>query len=396
MGRPDLAGLDRAVAALAPELIATRRHLHAHPELGFAEHLTAALVADRLARVGLAPRRLAGGTGVLAEIRGAAAGPSVLLRADMDALPLDEVSDVPYRSAFAGRAHACGHDAHVAMLLAAAEVLAQAAPRLRGSVRLLFQPAEELPPGGALAAIEDGALDGVDSAIALHVWNDLSVGSVAVGRGPVMAAHDRLEVVLRGRGGHGAMPEATRDPIVGAGYLISALQTVVARGLSPFESGVVTLGTVRAGTAFNVTPGDAELTGSIRSLGAATQRRVHERIHEVAAGTAAALGLSAEVSITELCPAVDNDAALSATLAEASAGVVGDRHVSRDFRTTAGEDFAFIAQQLPSCMVFVGSGRTDGGPVYPHHHPSFDIDEASLELGVRILVRGSLAVLGSA
>lgn len=385
--------LDQRVEALAGDLVATRRDLHAHPELGFAEHRTAGLIAERLQGLRLTPRVGVGGTGVVADLEGEHDGPTLLVRADMDALPIEERSDAPYRSQEPGAMHACGHDGHVAMLLVAAQALAADPGLLHGRVRFLFQPAEELPPGGALAVIADGALEDVQAALGLHLWNPLPTGTIGVRPGAIMAAHDRFEVVLRGRGGHGGMPEFARDPLVGLAHMIAALQTVVSRGVSPLDAAVVTVGTAEAGSAFNVIPDIARMSGSIRSLDGTTRGTIHERVREVTDGVAAAFGLAVDTTIQEFCPILENDPELATVGERVAARVVGEGSVRRDFRTMASEDFAFVQQRVPGCFLFVGSGRVDGAAVYPHHHPSFDIDEAALTIGSRTLVHGAVDML---
>jgi len=383
---------DAIIGPHLADLVAIRRDLHEHPELGFEEHRTAAVVVDQLKALGLEPRTGIAGTGVTADLVGARPGPTILLRADMDGLPIQERTDAPYASREPGRMHACGHDGHVAILMVVARILAARRDAVAGTVRLLFQPAEELPPGGAPGMISEGVLDDVDAALGLHLWNPLPVGSVGVRAGSIMAAHDRLDVALHGRGGHGGMPQDARDPVVGLAHAITGLQTVVARGVDPLDTAVVTVGEVAAGSAFNVIPDCARLAGSIRSLGAEVRARVHERVTEVVAGVAASQGLRAELAITEFCPSLDNDPRLAAIAERAAADVVGAANVVSGFRTTASEDFAFIARAVPSCFLFVGSARDDGAPVYPHHHPSFDIDERSLAVGVRVLSHAAGAI----
>lgn len=385
MATGENAGLLDAARAIETSLIATRRDIHAHPELGFEEVRTSALVAERLARLGLRPRTGVGRTGVVADLVGGRAGPTIALRADLDGLPVEELSAAPYRSVEAGRMHACGHDGHVAMLLGAAELLVARQGALAGRIRFLFQPAEELPPGGALAMIDEGALDGVAAAIGVHLWNPLPVGTLGVKSGAVMAAHDQLRIRLRGVGGHGGMPELSRDPIVGIGALVSALQTVVSRNVSPLDTAVLTIGTLRAGSAFNVIADEAEITGSIRTIDTNGRSIVHERIRAVAIGIAAALGLEADVDIVEFCPALENDAGWTEVARHVATGLVGQANVRADFRTTASEDFAFVTRARPGCFVFVGSGPSDGGHAFPHHHPSFDIEEESLVIGTAAL-----------
>ncbi len=386
--------LIEAARQRADDLTRVRRDLHAHPELGFEEHRTAALVADELRSLGLDPRTGVGGTGVVADLDGAAPGRTVLLRADMDALPIEERSDAAYASR-AGAMHACGHDGHVAMLLGAARLLAERRPRLAGRVRLLFQPAEERPPGGALAVIADGALEGVDAALGLHLWNPLPFGVLGVAPGVVMAANDRLCVRFAGRGGHGAMPESTRDPLVALSALVGALQTVVSRSVSPLDSAVVTVGSIDAGTAFNVIPDTATLEGTIRSLGEDVRDLVHARIRAITSGIAAAYGVAGEVDIEPFVPTLVNDPEITRIAAGAARDVVGADAIREDFRNMGGEDMAFIQQRVPGCFIFVGSGHTDGREVFPHHHPSFDIDERALPIGTAVLAGAALAVLAA-
>ncbi len=386
--------LIEAARQRADDLTRVRRDLHAHAEIGFEERRTAALVADELRSLGLEARTGVGGTGVIADLDGGAKGPTVLLRADMDALPIEERSDTPYASR-TGAMHACGHDGHVAMLLATARLLTERREQFAGRVRFLFQPAEERPPGGALAVIADGALEGVDAALGLHLWNPLPLGTLGIAPGVVMAANDRLRVRLTGRGGHGAMPESTRDPVVALCALVGALQAVVSRSVSPLDSAVVTVGSIDAGTAFNVIPDTAALDGTIRSLGDAVRELVHARIRTIVSGIAAAYGVAGEVDIEPFVPALVNDAAITRIATGAARDVVGTAAIREDFRNMGGEDMAFIQQRVPGCFMFIGSGYTDGREVFPHHHPMFDIDERALPIGTAVLTGAALAVLAA-
>ncbi len=373
------------VLALAPELVALRRELHAHPELAFAEHRTAARVAEFLAGSGLEVRTGVGGTGVLATAPGAT-GRTVLLRVDLDALPIAEQSKAPYASRNPGVMHACGHDGHTAMGAAAARVLARR--RGPGCFRVLFQPAEE-GEGGAQAVIRDGVLEGVDLVLGIHLWNELPVGTLGVKAGPLMAAVDRLRVVVRGRGGHGAIPDRARDPIVAAAYVVTALQTVVSREVPPVEPAVVTIGAIRGGEAFNVIPDEVTLLGTIRTFDAALRRSMPERIQRIADGIARGLGCVAEVEVKSGNPAVINDPGVAELARRAALRVVGEEGVVLPTPTMGGEDMALYFEQAPGCFVFVGSANPARGLDQPHHSPSFDFDEDALLVGCEFLVQAA-------
>jgi amidohydrolase len=382
---PGMPSLSPDVAALGPELVSLRRELHAHPELAFAEHRTAARVAEFLAGSGLHVRTGVGGTGVLATAPGAE-GRTVLLRVDLDALPIAEQGTAPYASRNPGVMHACGHDGHTAMGAAAARVLARRGGR--GRVRVLFQPAEE-GEGGAQAVIRDGVLDGVDVVLGVHLWNELPVGTLGVKSGPLMAAVDRLRVVVRGRGGHGAIPHRARDPIVAAAHVVTALQTVVSREVPPVEPAVVTIGAIRGGEAFNVIPDEVTLLGTIRTFDAALRRSMPERIQRIADGIAGALGCRAETEVNAGNPAVINDPGVADLARRAALRVVGEERVVSPTPTMGGEDMALYFERVPGCFVFVGSANPARGLDHPHHSPFFDFDEDALLVGCEFLVQAA-------
>ncbi len=369
------------VSALLDECVALRRDLHQNPELAWAEHRTAARVAAFLEGAGLELRTVAA-TGVLATA-GGAEGRTVLLRVDMDGLPIQEQGDAPYASRVPGVMHACGHDGHTAMGATAARVLA--ARRPGGTVRVLFQPAEE-GEGGAQRVIADGALEGVDVALGIHLWNELPVGTIGVKAGPLMAAVDRLRVVVRGRGGHGGHPHRAADPVVAAAHVVVALQTIVAREVSPLDSAVVTLGAIHGGQAFNVIPDEVTLTGTVRTFDPELRRTMPERIRRIAAGVAEALRCEAEVEVRPGNPAVVNDTAMAALARRAAARVVGDERVVEPEPTMGGEDMAVYFERVPGCFVFVGSANPARGLDQPHHSPRFDFDEEALAIGCEFLV----------
>jgi amidohydrolase len=373
------------VRALEPDLVTFRRDIHRHPELAYAETRTAGRIADALEAEGIAVRRGVGGTGVVATV-GASSGPTVMLRVDMDALPIHEANDVPYKSAHEGRMHACGHDGHVAMGVMATRVLARRT--LPGRVRILFQPAEE-GEGGAQAVIRDGGLEGVQRMLGVHLWNELPVGVLGVKDGPLMAAVDRLKIVVHGRGGHGGKPHRAADPVLAAAHVVTALQSIVSREVSPVESAVVTIGSVHGGEAFNVIPDDVTLTGTIRTFDPALRLGMPERIRRVAEGVASALQCRAEVEVRTGNPPVLNDPGMADLARRAALRVVGEEKVVRPEPTMGGEDMAVYFEQVPGCFVFVGSANRERRLDHPHHSPHFDFDESALAIGCAFLVEGA-------
>jgi amidohydrolase len=372
------------VRALEGDLVALRRDFHRHPELAYAETRTAARIAEALESSGIAVRRGVGGTGVVATV--GEGGPTVLLRVDMDALPIQEANDVPYRSAVDGRMHACGHDGHVAMGIGAARLLARR--RLAGTVHVLFQPAEE-GEGGAQAVIKDGVLDGVSRILGVHLWNELPVGVLGVKEGPLMAAVDRLKIVVHGRGGHGGKPHRAADPVTAAAHVVTALQTIVSREVSPVDSAVVTIGSIHGGEAFNVIPDEVVLTGTLRTFDEELRRSLPGRITRIAAGVAEALQCRAEVDVRGGNPAVVNDPAMAELARRAAVRVVGELRVVPPEPTMGGEDMAVYFEKVPGCFVFVGSANPARGLDHPHHSPHFDFDEAALVTGCAFLVEGA-------
>jgi len=386
-----MAHLSPDVRALQGELVALRRDLHQNPELAWAERRTAARVAAFLEGSGLEVRAGLGGTGVLAVARGGA-GRTVLLRADMDGLPIQEQGDAPYASRVPGVMHACGHDGHVAMGAAAARVLA--ARGVAGEVRVLFQPAEE-GEGGAQGMVAAGALEGVDAVLGVHLWNELPVGVLGVKAGPLMAAVDRLRVVVRGRGGHGGNPHRAADPVVAAAHVVVALQSVVAREVSPVQSAVVTVGAIHGGQAFNVIPDEVTLTGTIRTFDPQLRREMPGRIERIASGVAQALQCAAEVEVRPGNPPVINDAAMAALARRAAVRVVGEQAVREPEPTMGGEDMAVYFERVPGCFVFVGSANPDRGYDQQHHSPRFDFDEDALAIGCQFLIEAAEEALST-
>jgi len=369
-------------------LIAWRRDFHRHPELAFQEHRTAGIVAEHLERLGYRVRTGVAETGVIGVLEGARSGPVVMFRFDMDGLPVTEETGAEYASEVPGRMHACGHDGHVAMGMGLAELLAAHRAEMTGTAKLLFQPAEE-GGNGAERMVEEGALKNPrpDVFIATHVWIEKPVGTVDVTPGPVMAAAEKWDCTIRGQGGHGALPHQAVDPIVAAAQVVTALQTVVSRNVSPLDTAVVTVGSIHGGDAFNVIPPQVEMTGTIRTYEPATRDVVLRRVREVIEGVAAACGASAELEVTPLTPAVINDPEVTEMVRRAAEAVVGAEMVSSGERTMGSEDAAFFMQEVPGCYFFLGAANQEKGLTAPHHNPRFDFDEEALALGLAILAQ---------
>ncbi|GAB4439572.1 MAG: amidohydrolase [Chloroflexi bacterium OHK40] len=383
--------------AMRDELVAIRRDLHMHPELGFQEVRTARIVAEKLGALGYEVQTGVGKTGVVGLLQGGQPGErTVLLRFDMDALPIQEESETPYRSQTPGVMHACGHDAHVAVGIGVATLLARHRERIPGIVKLMFQPAEE-GLGGALAMIEDGVLDAPrpDVALGLHVSSNHDLGSAVVRSGAMMAASDGFRLVVHGHGGHGAHPDQTVDAVLVAAHIVVALQTIVARNVNPEETAVVTVGALHAGEAGNVIAQTAELRGTIRSFSPEVRELLHRRVREVAEGVATTLGARAEVALRIGVDATVNAERPTAVMHAAAAAVLGEDRINTSYRTTGGEDFSAVLARVPGNFFFLGA-RSDERTSFPHHNPRFDIDEACLPTGVAILCDAALRCLHGA
>jgi amidohydrolase len=373
---------------------ALRRDFHRHPELGFQEVRTAGIVAQELNQLGLEVSTGIGKTGVVALLEGDQPGPVVLIRVDMDALPIQEETGAEYASTVAGVMHACGHDGHTAIGLTVARMLQQNRSSLKGSVKLVFQPAEE-GLGGAEAMLEDGVLThpSPEAALSVHLWNEKPVGWIGATPGPVMAAADIFRIHLHGKGGHGAQPHFTADPVAAAAQIISALQTVVSRNVPPLEAAVLSVTTLRAGDAFNVIPDTADLQGTIRTFKPEVRQRVVERFNQVVEGVANAMGCQAEVELQAITPAVVNDPQLTALIQEVCENVLPGSQVDSSTMTMGSEDMAFMMQDIPGCYILVGSANPDKGLNAAHHHPRFDVDEESLTNAAALLSAAAARLL---
>ncbi|HEX7551469.1 MAG TPA: M20 family metallopeptidase [Candidatus Methylomirabilis sp.] len=389
-----MAHISPEVRALTAEMTELRRDLHRHPELGFQEVRTAGIIAKRLTEFGYTVRTGLGKTGVTGLLRGGKPGKTVLLRADIDALPIREEAVVPWRSETAGVMHACGHDAHTAMGLAAAAILAKEAPSLAGNLFFVFQPAEELLIG-AEAMLKDGALEGVraDAAFAIHVMNRWPVGTVAICDGSAMTSADKLTLTITGRGGHGASPHLAIDPIVASAQIITALQTLVSRETPPLSTAVLSLTTLKAGTAFNIIPDAVEMTGTLRCFDAALREKLLASLRRTAEGLAASLRCTARVESQFLTPALRNDPAATALAREVAATIVGESRIIAAEPLTGSDDVAYFWERVPGCYAFVGSAKPEWSPAPAAHNAKFDIDESAMEIGTEFLVRAARAAL---
>ena len=380
--------MEKAIA-LQPQVIEWRRTIHRNPELSFTEVKTARLVNSVLHDLGIEMETGVAKTGVVGHIEGN--GPTVGLRADMDALPIEEENNTDFDSQNPGLMHACGHDAHTAVLMGAATLLKGFADegRLPGSVRLLFQPSEENRDdegkSGGKRMVEEGAVKALDAIFGLHVDPGLTVGTVGSRPGPLMAAGDIVEIVVHGTGGHGARPQMANDPLVLAAHLLLVIQDIVSRRLDPFEAGVISLTTIHGGTANNVIPDSVTMTGSIRSMTPKSRQLLHDEVRR-ACGIVEALGGKVDLTITKGYPPTVNDPVATNTAFNAVRDVIGDDNVSEIPPTMASEDFSFMLQEVPGCFLRLGVNNPEWGRLYPVHTSTFRIDEDALRVGVAALV----------
>jgi amidohydrolase len=383
--RPDIQGLQGS-------LVEIRRQFHQYPELGFQEKLTAEFIDRQLTAWGIEHYSGIAQTGVVAILRGRKTSfrlKTLAIRADMDALPIQEENAVPYKSKHDGVMHACGHDGHTAIALMTAYYLSQHPNDFAGTVKIIFQPAEE-GPGGAKPMIEEGVLTNpdVDAIVGLHLWNNLPLGTIGVRSGPLMAAVELFHLTIQGKGGHGAMPHQTVDAIVVGSQIVNALQSIVSRNINPIDSAVVTVGEFHSGTAENVIADTANLSGTVRYFNRNFVGFFKHRIDLIVAGICDAYGASYKLDYTELYPPTINDEKMTTLvrsvamdIVETSVGIVPE------CQTMGGEDMSFFLDRVPGCYFFLGSANPDLALAYPHHHPRFDFDETALTIGVEMFVR---------
>ena len=378
-----------------------RRDFHIHPELGFEEIRTAGIIAKELRALDLETTTGVAETGVVALLEGGKPGPVVLLRFDMDALPITEETDAEYTSQTSGKMHACGHDGHVAIGLTVAKILNEVRDELAGTIKFVFQPAEEGivnqdGRSGAGQMIYEGVLENpkVDYALSLHLWNSKPLSWLGIGAGPVMAGAEYFKITVYGKGGHGAMPQTTVDPIVAAAEIVSALQSVVARNVDPLKPAVLTVASIQGGEAFNVIPPKVEMTGTIRTFETEVREIVIQRFNEVVENTAKAMGCKVEIELKRISPAVINNAKIAGSVQKAARKLYPETEIdSENYLTMGAEDMAFMLEKVPGCYFFLGSANDEKGLNFDHHHPKFDFDEAVLPRAAALMAAAAVEVL---
>ncbi|HEY7355918.1 MAG TPA: M20 family metallopeptidase [Ktedonobacterales bacterium] len=381
------------IAQRHTSLIELRRDFHRHPELAMEETRTADIIADLLRASGLEVRTGIAKTGVVGVLRGSQPGKTLAIRADIDALPVQEENDLPFKSQIPGKMHACGHDTHTAIALTLADILAAHQSELRGNVTFLFQPAEE-QIGGAEPMIQQGALKNpdVDAVIGLHIASTLPVGQVVVRSGAGLASADSFNIRVRGRAGHGAMPHTAVDPVLAAAQIVVALQSLVSREVSPFQPAVVTIGSFHGGTARNVIADEVVLEGTFRTFSDEVRAHLTRRIPELARDVAASMRASASVEMLEGCPPCVSDEAMSNLVRRAAAATVGAENTLDRVIASASDDMAYFLNAVPGCYFSLGA-QDSAYDDTPHHSPRFRIDEAGLPIGVEVMLRAALEYL---
>ena len=360
------------------EVVSWRRHMHQYPELSFKETETAKFIAEKLESFGLEVKTNVGGNGVVGVLAGKNPGKTIALRADFDALPINDEKDVPYKSLQSGVMHACGHDGHTAALLGTAQTLSKFRDALNGTVIFIFQHAEELPPGGAKSMIEDNVLDNVDAVFGVHLASELPLGTVAVGEGAKMAAVDKFEITIQGKGGHGAQPHDAIDSIVIGSDVVQSLQKIVSRRINPLQSAVVTIGVFHAGNAFNVIADSAKIEGTVRTFDEKVRDQIEEEINAIVKGVTAGSHATYTIDYLRGYPALYNHKKETDIVRELLTDVFSEESVVELEPTMGAEDFAYYLLEKPGTYFKVGSRTEDEATHYPHHHPKFDIDERAI------------------
>lgn len=375
----------REVLAIKSEMISWRRALHQEPELSFQEFQTSAFIEQHLRQFGNVQVARPTSTGVLGTLKGTKAGIPMKLgiRADIDALPLNEKNDLPYASQNPGVMHACGHDGHTAILLALAKLLSASKDTFCGEVRLIFQHAEELPPGGAIELVKAGAVEGLDAMLGLHLSTNWPTGAFGIKTGALTAAVDRFDIILEGKGGHCAYPEQTRDPIIAMAELILAIQSIVSRRIDPLDPAVVSICMANSGTAYNIIPGGASISASVRTFSEQTRSLVEQEVQQLTAGICQANGLSYTVKYQQGYPSVENDARLAGIASQVIAQRFGNEFTNQIGVIMPGEDFSYYLEGRPGFFVELGSRDSETGCDHPHHNPLYCLDEKALIFGLQ-------------
>ncbi len=378
---------------LFPEMVELRRYFHQYPELSFHEEKTPAKIAEYLTNLGLEVKTGVGGNGVIGLIRGGKPGKTVALRADFDALPIQDEKEVEYKSKVPGVMHACGHDAHTAALLAIAKAVSEVKNELSGNIVLIHQFAEEITPGGAKPMIEDGCLNGVDAIFGTHIWSMIPSGEIGFRSGPIMAAADRFEITVLGKGGHAATPHDTIDPIALGVSIVQQLQQIISRRIDPLQPAVLTVATFHAGNSFNVIPDKAVIEGTVRTFDTNIQDFIMEQMENVIKSVCEQGGASYDFRYSKGYPAVINHLPETELLVQSAIPVVGEKNVKEMAPIMGGEDFSYYLQKVPGTFFFTGAGSQEKNAIYPHHHPKFDIDEKSILMAAKVLLSAALAYL---
>lgn len=384
--------MEKIIATVSGEVVSWRRYLHRHPELSFQEVNTAQFVYDKLKSFDGLELARPTKTSVVAKLVGAKPGKVLALRADMDALPLQEENGVEYRSTHPGIMHACGHDGHTAMLLGAAKILSSLKEELAGEIRFIFQHAEEQPPGGAGEIVTAGVLDGVDSILGIHLSTDLEVGKIGVTDGAILANTDTFDVVIKGKGGHGSRPEACIDPIIVGAQVVTNLQQIVSRQISALQSAVVSVTFFQGGMSHNIIPSSVKLGGTVRSFGPKVRQQIAASIRRLVKGIAEAHGTQFELVYQQGYSAVVNDKELAAMIRDFGSSLFGKENVVAFPPRMAGEDFSAYLEKASGCFVFIGAANTERGLTYSTHNPRFDIDEQALANGLKVYVQAAFSL----
>ncbi|MDX8047266.1 M20 family metallopeptidase [Gracilibacillus sp. S3-1-1] len=377
------------------EMISLRRYFHAHPELSFEEEETPKKIAAYHRELGLEVTERVGGRGVVSKLIGGKPGKTVALRADFDALPIQEETDLPFKSEVDGVMHACGHDAHTASLLVLAKVLTEMKEDLPGTIVFIHQHAEESPPGGAIDMINDGCLGGVDAIFGTHIWSEFPIGTIRYRKGAVMAATDRFDLEVIGKGGHGGLPHTTVDAIVTASQLVANLQQVISRKVDPLKPAVLTVGSFHSGKAFNAVSGKAEITGTVRTLDEETRDIVEHELEQMVKNTCAAAGADYRLDYQRGYPTLNNHEKETDLIVDVASEVIGEENISEMEPIMGGEDFARYLEHVPGTFFFTGAKNAELNANYPHHHPKFDIDEKSMLIAAKTMGSATLTFLNS-